>query len=454
MMMTDVVPPEELRPHPKNVEMYGDPELPNHFLEDVRSHGITTPVTVTEDSHFTNEGGDTLIISGHRRVAAAAETDRSVPIGAYKTFDTQAEEIAAIIRANDYRDKTFSQQMAEADAIREVELLAANDRMENPLQNFAEGDSGLSRDKIAERIGIGSGETYRKAKKVWDAAMDGDERASKLVDGIDNGNESIHSAYTTLRDRDRPTSTDNNDTDGDSDGGGRVRGIQKHIDAELSLDLKALLLQCRDEEVLSARDIELMKEENPVSIVSWLLTERELHVIGSPGLPEFGWDGDDVSDHNSTWIERTTIHTSQIRTDWFEELGDGYDEDLAGLYAQLHEDSSAPPAMVVPVAPMTDGSFHLLDFAQLNEIRAIKERNVDGYFIPAQVMNVRGDSLPSVTRYAIWKDEWERQWDRDTTREEFVSAVNGVVEDHPDSEEWATVVKDIDEVVREANQEA
>ena len=59
--------------------------------------------------------------------------------------------------------------MGEADAIHEVEREKAKERQESedPLpHNCVEG--GETNDEVADRIGIGSGETYRRAKKVWD----------------------------------------------------------------------------------------------------------------------------------------------------------------------------------------------------------------------------------------------------------------------------------------------
>jgi hypothetical protein len=73
----------------------------------------------------------------------------------------EAEELSALLRYNDYRDKSFSQMMAEADAIHEVEREKAKEREETPRYNCSDG--GRSKDKVADRIGIGSGETYRKA---------------------------------------------------------------------------------------------------------------------------------------------------------------------------------------------------------------------------------------------------------------------------------------------------
>lgn len=66
-------------------------------------------------------------------------------------------------------------------------------------QNFAQGEEGLTRDKVAERVGIGSGENYRKAKKVWDASKNNDPIGKRLVNRLDADTVSIHGAYTEFR---------------------------------------------------------------------------------------------------------------------------------------------------------------------------------------------------------------------------------------------------------------
>jgi len=59
--ITDVSP-EELKPHPKNKEVYGDTEearqLDDTFVESVSEKGVLEPVVITTDK---------TLISGHRR---------------------------------------------------------------------------------------------------------------------------------------------------------------------------------------------------------------------------------------------------------------------------------------------------------------------------------------------------------------------------------------------------
>ena len=190
-----MIDPTELTPHPKNDQIYGEPDLSDRFVEDIRTNGVTEPLVVTDNSHYTD---GRVIVSGRRRQEGAIQAgDEEVPVRT-QTFDTPEDELNALLRANDYRDKSFRQKMGEADAIRELIEAQSEDREKNPLQNFAEGETGTTRDKIADRIGIGSGETYRKAKKVWDAAKDGDEEAQELVERINEEEISISWTYTTF----------------------------------------------------------------------------------------------------------------------------------------------------------------------------------------------------------------------------------------------------------------
>lgn len=202
---SEMILPEELTHHPKNAEMYGEIDPSERFVDDVRENGVEQSIVVTDDSHYAD---GVVILSGHKRTIAADRADQKVPIGSYKEYETPEEEWDAIIRYNDYRDKTFSQKMGEGDAIKVIAEGNAKERMlatQNndsgaALQNFAGQDGGLSRDEVAERIKIGSGETYRKAKKVWDASKDGDRLAEELVEKLDEEEESIHGAYTEYND--------------------------------------------------------------------------------------------------------------------------------------------------------------------------------------------------------------------------------------------------------------
>ena len=88
--------------------------------------------------------------------------------------------------------------MAEAEQLEVIERERARARMlagKQPSGNVSVGFKGETRDKVASAIGIGSGRTYDKAAKVWEAAKAGDEVAQKAVQALDEGKATIHKAY-------------------------------------------------------------------------------------------------------------------------------------------------------------------------------------------------------------------------------------------------------------------
>jgi len=192
---------EELRPHELNDEIYGDEELPQDFLDSVKEKGILVSLAVKDDG---------TIISGHRRWRAAkAANMEAVPVSIV-SFESELDEREAVITFNKQREKTFSQKMNEAEELEKIESERAKKRIKehgntapgkkkNTRGNVSTGEQGKTRDKVAEKTGIGSGRTYDKAKKVWEAAKSGDEDAEKEVQKIDKGESSINKAYRKLK---------------------------------------------------------------------------------------------------------------------------------------------------------------------------------------------------------------------------------------------------------------
>ncbi len=181
-----------LKPHRWNSDVFGDEPLDQPLIASIRKKGVLVPLTVKADG---------TIISGHRRWRAAISaglTEVPVKVEAYAS---EEEERKAFVDYNRQREKTFSQKMREAAFIEETERMAAKRRQACGQggvllpQNFAEATLGETRDKVAEQIGIGSGEQYRKAKKVWAAAEAGDGVAKKAVENLDCGKTTVHAAY-------------------------------------------------------------------------------------------------------------------------------------------------------------------------------------------------------------------------------------------------------------------
>jgi hypothetical protein len=207
------LPPERLNPHPKNEQIYGDISLPEHFVEDVRQNGVKTPIVVTSDSHFVDDE-PVVIISGHRRREAALETDHDVPIGEWREYDTPEQELADLLRENDYRNKTFSQKMGEAATLEDLVRAEAKDRQgtrTDLTSTLREGESGETANVVGKRVGIGSANTYRKARKVWQAATDGDGYAKEQVKLLNDDEQSVSGAYREWRAAHSDTENGNSD---------------------------------------------------------------------------------------------------------------------------------------------------------------------------------------------------------------------------------------------------
>ena len=80
--------------------------------------------------------------------------------------------------------------MAEAEQLEAIERERARGRQATSTggnepqlkETFPEAEKGQTRDKVASAVGLGSGRTYEKAAKVWEAAKAGHTFAS--VPGI------------------------------------------------------------------------------------------------------------------------------------------------------------------------------------------------------------------------------------------------------------------------------
>ena len=206
--------PDNLRPHPKNTEIYGDTDdaddLDETFKESVAEKGVLEPLVITQGKE---------IISGHRRWLAAKEAGlRSVPVR-YSEFDNELAEREALIEFNRQREKTPGQIVNEFEEMLAVERERAKERQshgetapgkekENAVGNVSQSDSPeRAREKAAEKVNADvSGRTLEKGKKVKDKAESDDEpeevqeAAREAWDGLQSGEESFNSAYQAVKD--------------------------------------------------------------------------------------------------------------------------------------------------------------------------------------------------------------------------------------------------------------
>jgi len=187
-----------LKAHPLNERLYGNEELPQGFIASIQTQGILVPLAVKANG---------TIISGHRRWRAAQALGMDTVPVQIVAYDNELDEREAIVEFNRQREKTFSQKMAEAEELKAIESERARKRQAEAgkanlptvsggnISTTQQSEKGKTRDKVAQAIGLGSGRTYEKAAKVWEAAKQGDETAKKVVAELDAGKKTINAAY-------------------------------------------------------------------------------------------------------------------------------------------------------------------------------------------------------------------------------------------------------------------
>jgi len=184
--------PENLKPHPKNKEIYGDTDTPSDltepFVESVRENGVLEPLVITRGKK---------IVSGHRRwLAAKATATDTVPVR-YTEFDDDLSEREALVEFNRQREKTPGQVVNEFEEMLAIEKERGRDSQGSgptSTKNLVEVD-GDAQTRAAEKINANvSGETLRKGKKVKEKAESGDETAQREWEKLQDGDTSFHRA--------------------------------------------------------------------------------------------------------------------------------------------------------------------------------------------------------------------------------------------------------------------
>ena len=153
-----------LKSHPKNKEIYGQEDIIN-LAESIKKNGLKNPLLVNQNN---------IIISGHRRTYACIYLGiKEVPIIRIE-FKNENEELERLLLENEYREKTMTQKVEEGLMWEEIEKKKAKQRKiatQNNNKAKAEVDNvpqqveqGKTRDIVSEKVDIGSGRTYTRAK--------------------------------------------------------------------------------------------------------------------------------------------------------------------------------------------------------------------------------------------------------------------------------------------------
>ena len=160
----------ELKPHPRNEEIYGENESIDELIATMRKSGIVTILTITDDN---------VIIAGHRRWKSCkqlvAEGDkRFCEVNCeVREFDNEWEELEYLVIDNNSRDKTMEQKAREAQVLIEAEKELGKKRMLagkkiDPVAELTQGTgqtTGKTRDIVAKKLKMKSGREVERAVK-------------------------------------------------------------------------------------------------------------------------------------------------------------------------------------------------------------------------------------------------------------------------------------------------
>jgi len=156
--------PKTLKPHQKNSAIYGESEDVTELIELIRMSGWVKPLVITPTG---------TIISGHQRCKAVLALGWESIMVEVREFADELAELEALLLENASRLKSTEQKVREGEAWKEVEEKKARLRMSDAakalsqgVKNFSHPEKGKTCDRIAKRVGIGSGCTYQKAAKV------------------------------------------------------------------------------------------------------------------------------------------------------------------------------------------------------------------------------------------------------------------------------------------------
>ncbi|HDR4948962.1 TPA: ParB N-terminal domain-containing protein [Bacillus cereus] len=157
------------------------------LANDIKENGLINPPVVTPEHE---------LIAGERRLRACKYLNyQQIEVRVMSVRDYE-HKLKIEIGENEHRKEfTFSERMAWARELERVESAKARERMSEGGKGRQNSVNLRTDDKVSNDIGLGSRDTYRKAKFIAEHAD------SSTIAKLDNEETSIHKAYTELQAR-------------------------------------------------------------------------------------------------------------------------------------------------------------------------------------------------------------------------------------------------------------
>lgn len=138
------------------------------LADDIKQNGLINPPVVMQESDNTY-----TLLTGERRIRALKLLGyKQVEVRTWKSLNDE-EKLNIEISENEARkDFSKSERMEYALRLAKIEGMKAEERMKSgkadPTQTFAEGATGEVSKIVAEKLGIGSKENFRKEKYIYE----------------------------------------------------------------------------------------------------------------------------------------------------------------------------------------------------------------------------------------------------------------------------------------------
>lgn len=164
------------------------------LADDIKENGLINPPVVTPE----NDGSFTLL-AGERRVKAMKNLGyKQIEVRTWISLNEE-QRLNVEISENEVRkDFSKAERIEYARRLEKIESLKAKERIINPTQNFVEGQKGETVDIVANKLGIGSGETYRKEKYIVENK---DLLSSEDFENWDESKLSTNKAFNKIKDK-------------------------------------------------------------------------------------------------------------------------------------------------------------------------------------------------------------------------------------------------------------
>lgn len=200
----------DLKPHPKNEEIYGHSEEISDLVEKIKRSGQVHTLVVTSKG---------VVLAGHRRLRACKELGIEEVNVEVVDFDTPEQEVEYLIDNNATREKSEVQRAREAQELKKVEMILAKKRQSDnggdkksekyksdvPIlahANCAETQKGKARDKVAKTLGYKSGQEADRAittlNRIDELRKAGHDEDAELVTDVMN-NRGISAAHSLAK---------------------------------------------------------------------------------------------------------------------------------------------------------------------------------------------------------------------------------------------------------------